>query len=144
MNCLQRRSISMPWAIYVRESQQSTCTPASESQDQGIRPDSTSTRGTRSSSTRRGCTRTCRRASGDLPATGGTRLGDVNTNTRDVQSAGARTLCWRLVVLQPRLDGLVLLVEERHVRHEVLDDIHYPEGSASGHGQRAGGKRTVR
>lgn len=31
---------------------------------------------------------------------------------------------WRVVILQPRLDGLVLLVELREVGHEVLHDVH--------------------
>ena len=31
---------------------------------------------------------------------------------------------WRVVVLEVGLDRLVLLVELRQVRHEVLDDVH--------------------
>ena len=31
---------------------------------------------------------------------------------------------WCLAVLNPGLDGLILLVEVVHVGHEVLDDVH--------------------
>ena len=34
------------------------------------------------------------------------------------------TALWRVVVLEVRLDRLVLLVELRQIRHEVLDDVH--------------------
>lgn len=43
--------------------------------------------------------------------------------TGNIQNA-VHTLCWGVGVLQPRLDRLVLLVEEGHVRHEILDNIH--------------------
>ena len=33
-----------------------------------------------------------------------------------------------LVVLEPGLDGPVLLVEVVHVRHEILDDVHVGQG----------------
>lgn len=35
------------------------------------------------------------------------------------------SLLGRVVVLQERLDRLVLLVELRHVRDEILDDVHW-------------------
>jgi hypothetical protein len=42
--------------------------------------------------------------------------------------AGRRTYVWRgCVALEVGLDGAVLLVEERHVGHEVLDDVHVRE-----------------
>jgi len=34
------------------------------------------------------------------------------------------SLLWRVIVLQPRLNRLVLLVEEREVWYKVLDDVH--------------------
>lgn len=39
----------------------------------------------------------------------------------------ALTLLGGVVVLQPRLNRLVLLVELGHVRDEVLDNVHYSE-----------------
>lgn len=36
-----------------------------------------------------------------------------------------KTYVWRgSVTLEVRLDGAVLLIEERHIGHEVLDNIH--------------------
>lgn len=46
--------------------------------DQDIRPDSTSTRGKKSSNTRKGYTRTCRRACDGLREIEGTRLGRLS------------------------------------------------------------------
>jgi len=43
------------------------------------------------------------------------------------------TFLWGVIVLKPRLDGLVLFVEESHVRHEVLDDIHCDIEEVSAH-----------
>ena len=40
-----------------------------------------------------------------------------------------------LVGLQIRLDRLVLLVELGHVGYEILDDVHYAEGSGSEYGR---------
>ena len=40
-------------------------------------------------------------------------------------------LCRRVVVLEPGLNGLVLLVELRQVGDKVLDDVHYRVPSMS-------------
>lgn len=36
-------------------------------------------------------------------------------------------LCGRVVVLEVRLDGLVLLIEQRQIGYEVLHDVHCTE-----------------
>lgn len=44
-----------------------------------------------------------------------------------------KTYIWRwCVALEVGLDGAVLLVEERHVGHQVLDDVHVREGVDAG------------
>lgn len=84
-------------------------------------------KGKRSSSTRTGCTRTCRRASSGPPSTGSAPL--MTPTQRSSQqgalpppprATGRTAILGDLVSLQVRLDRLVLLVEEGHIRNEVL------------------------
>jgi hypothetical protein len=105
----------------------STCKTASALPDQDIRLDSTNMKGTRSSSTRREYIRTFRRVSCGLRVIEGTLLRFLLfllELEKTTEEGYVVTFLWGIIVLKPRLDGLVLLVEESHIRHEVLDDIH--------------------
>jgi hypothetical protein len=78
----------------------------------------------RSSSRRRECIRRDRRASCALPLFGGIRGPDMML-VREYEGLLLVTYVWRRCgALEVGLNRTVLLVEEGHVRDEVLDNVH--------------------
>lgn len=102
----------------------STYMLASEWQDQGIRLGSTNMRGKKWSSKRREYTRTSRRASCAPQGIAKIRLNRSRGSEKTVKQLMCKiTFFWGIVILQERLDGLVLLIKLSEIRCRIMTSV---------------------